>query len=233
MPDNQIENLSTRFRKIRAFYGKKQQEFADMAGILQSQVSQVETNEDNITPTIKLALVQNLKVNLHWLETGVGEMFSTNEETNTHKADNASRVSEPKRELTKEEGDPYYENISASAGLGYLMDNGDSRASTFIKVPGVKVDGYINVFGDSMYPKYCAGEVIGVRSIEKELVFFGHAYVLLMSDGEPYIKYIRKGKDENHWSLESENDKYQPKEFHLSKIIKIFKIKAIISRTSL
>lgn len=130
------------------------------------------------------------------------------------------------------ESAPYYENISASAGLSYLMDN-SSKPEHYIKIPGSGVDAYINVFGDSMYPKYCSGEIIGIKSVEKDFVFFGNAYVIEMGDGEAYIKFIRQGKDDDHWSLESENENYQPRQFHLSKIRRIYKIKSVISRTSL
>lgn len=160
-----------------------------------------------------------------------GENSATSENNNI--SGDKHVVTDSRNNTNTDKGAPYYENISASAGLDYLIDNDDNRTSSFIKVPGIRVDGYINVFGDSMYPKYCSGEVIGVKLTEKGLVFFGHAYVIQMSDGEAYIKYIRKGKDENHWVLESENEKYDPREFHLSKITKVFKIKAIIARVSL
>lgn len=130
-------------------------------------------------------------------------------------------------------GAPYFESVTASAGLSYLTDNSHSMPTSYIKIPGAGVDGYINVFGDSMYPKYCSGEIIGVKRIDKELVFFGNAYVVEMIDGEAYIKYIREGKDQEHWSLESENEKFDPQQFHLSKISRVFKIKTVITKTAL
>lgn len=235
MPDNQDKKIIDRFKSIRNELRLNQVEFAELAIIKQSQISAIESGKRNITAAIKIALEDNLRINRDWLETGKGEMFLQNEENN------ADKINEPRENMDSQSGNkvntdkgaPYYENISASAGLDYLIDNDDNRTSAFIKVPGIKVDGYINVFGDSMYPKYCAGEVIGVKATEKGLVFFGHAYVIQMTDGEAYIKYIRRGKDENHWVLDSENEKYDPREFHLSKITKVFKIKAIIARVSL
>lgn len=238
MADNQEKKIIDRFKLIRNRLRLNQVEFSDVAKIKQSQVSAIESGKRNITAAIKISLEDNLRVNRDWLETGVGEMFLRNEEKNADDITARPIITEiidnnQRNNTNTEKGAPYFENISASAGLDYLIDNGDHRTSTFIKVPGIKVDGYINVFGDSMYPKYCSGEVIGVKATEKGLVFFGHAYVIQMSDGEAYIKYIRKGKDENHWVLESENEKYDPREFHLSKITKVFKIKAIIARVSL
>ena len=127
---------------------------------------------------------------------------------------------------------PYYPDINASAGLNFLMNNGHNY-SVPITIPNVDAEAFINVFGDSMYPKFCSGEIIGIKTIEKDFVMFGQAYVIQMTDGEAYIKYIKKGKDDKHWILASENERYEPKEFNLSKIEKVFIIKAVITKTTL
>ena len=127
---------------------------------------------------------------------------------------------------------PYYPDINASAGLSFLMNNGHNY-SVPITIPNVDAEAFINVFGDSMYPKFCSGEIIGIKTIEKDFVMFGQAYVIQMTDGEAYIKYIKKGKDDKHWILASENERYEPKEFNLSKIEKVFIIKAVITKTTL
>lgn len=126
---------------------------------------------------------------------------------------------------------PYLEGVTASAGLELLTNNGD--ATSYIKIPGAGVEVYINVFGDSMYPKYCSGEIIGIKRVEKDMVFFGNAYVIEMKDGEAYIKYLYPGKDENHWEFRSENPKHPSQQFHLNKISKVYKIKTTITKNSL
>lgn len=126
----------------------------------------------------------------------------------------------------------YYPNIVASAGLDFLTDS-NGHESIPISLPNITADGFINVFGDSMYPKYCSGEIIGLKRIDKELLHFGHAYAVQMSDGEVYLKYIMPGKDDEHWVLESENEAYPPREFHLKYIDKVFMIKAVISKKSI
>ena len=70
----------------------------------------------------------------------------------------------------------------------------------------------VNVWGDSMYPKYCSGEIVVCKSVpmDKELtcVRFGEAYVVMCDDG-PVVKYIKRGKDEKHLCFESENNHYE------------------------
>jgi phage repressor protein C with HTH and peptisase S24 domain len=135
--------------------------------------------------------------------------------------------------IAEEHTIPYYPEINASAGMGFLTENGDKNITIPIRIPNVDAQAFINVFGDSMYPKFCSGEIIGVKQVEKDFVMFGQAYVVQMKDGEAYIKYILPGKDEHHWVLDNENPKYHSREFHLSKIDKVFLIKAIITKTTL
>jgi SOS-response transcriptional repressor LexA len=134
--------------------------------------------------------------------------------------------------IIDEKSIPYYPDVNASAGLDFLAENGHNY-NIPIKIPNVDAQAYINVFGDSMYPKYCSGEIIGVKEIQPDMVFFGHAYVIQMIDGEAYIKYIDPGKDDEHWTLRSENERYKPKQFHLSKINKVFVIKAVITKSTI
>jgi phage repressor protein C with HTH and peptisase S24 domain len=136
-------------------------------------------------------------------------------------------LNEPPRKLI-----PYYPNVTASAGLNNLTENSGVDVE-FFDIPNIDADKFINVFGDSMYPKYCSGEIIGIKEIEKDYVMFGQAYVLAMKNGEAYIKFIKAGKDENHWTLANENKHYEPREFHLDKIVKVFIIKAVITKTTI
>jgi len=165
------------------------------------------------TQTInKILSATSLNIDPEWLLTGEGSM-------------------------TKEDPEggkmiPYFPDINASAGMDFLTNNGHTY-SLPIKIPNIDAQAFINVFGDSMYPKYCSGEIIGIKQIEKDMVFPGHAYVIQMIDGEAYIKYIDPGKDEEHWILRSENEKYKPKQIHLSKILKVYIIKAVITKSTL
>lgn len=127
---------------------------------------------------------------------------------------------------------PYYPDVNASAGLNFLTDN-TNHSHIFISVPNIDAEAYINVFGDSMEPKYNGGEIIGIKEVSKDFLIFGYAYVVLMKDGAAYIKYVQPGHDKNHWVLDNENKHYKPNEFHLSKIAKVFIIKGKINKTTL
>lgn len=50
---------------------------------------------------------------------------------------------------------------------------------------------------------------------------------------EAYFWYIKKDSDSQNWLLVSENDHYEPREFHLKYIEKVFIIKTVITKTTL
>lgn len=127
----------------------------------------------------------------------------------------------------------YYPNVNAAAGLNKDIFNSEIEKIP-ITIPNWGKDLiFINVFGDSMYPKYCSGEIIGIKEIDKQYLNFGFAYVVVFNDGEVYMKYIRKGKDDKHWLLTSENEFYEPKEFLISAIKTVFIVKGVISKLTM
>jgi len=115
----------------------------------------------------------------------------------------------------------YYPEVYAKAGFDIADFNNEmQRIPVYIPNFGDDVT-FINVYGDSMYPKYKAGEVIGIKPVDFVYLVFGHPYVVVFDNGDVNIKYVRKGSDDLHVSLESENPKYDPREYPL-KIIRAF-----------
>lgn len=124
----------------------------------------------------------------------------------------------------------YFPDVSASAGLENGMTN-DELTKIPVSIPGWGDDViFINVFGDSMYPKYNAGEIIGVKSIEFIYLNYGYPYVVVLKNGDVYIKIVQPGSDKEHLSLESTNSHYKPKEFHLENIKSFYSIKGVIKK---
>ena len=126
--------------------------------------------------------------------------------------------------LGSPEGEPtgyYYPEVYAKAGFDFL-----SLSSEVNKIP-VYVPNFgrdvlfINVYGDSMYPKYKSGDIIGIKPVDYVYLVFGHPYVIVFNNDDINIKYVRKGSDDQHVLLVSENVNYEPREYPLS-IIRAF-----------
>ena len=126
--------------------------------------------------------------------------------------------------IGKPKGTPtgyYYPEIYAKAGFDIANFN-DEMQRLPVYIPNFSKDvTFINVYGDSMYPKYKAGDVIGIKPVDFIYLVFGHPYVVVFDNGDVNIKYVRRGSDDEHVSLESENPKYDPREYPL-RIIRAF-----------
>lgn len=124
----------------------------------------------------------------------------------------------------------YYPEVSAAAGMDKEMQNSDLKKIP-VTIPGWEKDViFINVFGDSMYPKYNSGEIIGVKNIDFQYLNYGYPYVVVLTNGDTYIKIIQPGSDNEHLLFVSTNEFYKPKEFHLSLIKSFYSIKGVIKK---
>jgi phage repressor protein C with HTH and peptisase S24 domain len=127
----------------------------------------------------------------------------------------------------------YLPDVYAAAGLDKEMVN-DELNRIPVNIPNWEKNTiFINVSGDSMYPEYNSGDIIGIKETEFDYIIFGFAYVVILQNGDVYVKYIKKGIDKDHIILESENEFYEPKEIHLSKVKKVFQIKGVITKKSM
>ena len=215
--------INKRVKHVLIYSGLNQKDFADKIGVSYTTVNEVLNNKKgpgmNVIQGIAFAFVD---ISKEWLLTGKGSI----------KLDEVNSSNKGKKSIEPFKSIPYYPSINTSAGFDFLTDNSQTE-SIPISIPNVDVQAFINVFGDSMEPKYCSGEIIGIKEVVKEFVMYGYAYAVQMIDGALYLKYIRKGKDEKHWILASENSVYEPKEYHLSNINKVYIIKAVISKIAM
>ena len=126
--------------------------------------------------------------------------------------------------IGKPKGTPtgyYYPEVYAKAGFDISAFNSEMQRLP-VYIPNFSKDViFINVYGDSMYPKYKAGDVIGIKPVDFLYLVFGHPYVVVFDNGDVNIKYVRRGSDDDHVILESENPKYDPREYPL-RIIRAF-----------
>ena len=162
-------------------------------------------------------------LNSEWLLTGKGSML---------------KDAEPPKSSTESEVENkyigyYYPNVDASAGLLFETNN-DELEKIPVSIPywGESLK-FINVFGDSMYPKFQSGEIIGIKEVEFVYLTFGNTYVVVLQNGDVHLKYVKMGKDENHVILASENKFYEDREFHVKHIRTFYQVKGVISRLAM
>lgn len=70
-----------RFKEVRQFLGKNQEEFGAMLNIEQGTVSDIERGKSNVSKHVKSILFDKLKVSEKWWETGTGKIFTQDSES--------------------------------------------------------------------------------------------------------------------------------------------------------
>ena len=206
---------------------------------------------NNNYPLVSFEIIQAiinkfLNINAEWLITGKGEMLKTKSKENVikkndNKFDNKPKV---KKMLSNEEveaGVPiFYKDTSLGresyTGIPLIpidamagFEKGDIQVmdyeTSMYRVPEfeeLKTDFMIRVKGSSMYPKYSSGDIVACKKLNIKDIFFqwNKVYVLSTEQGA-IIKRVKKGSDNEHILLVSENPSYEPFELHLSQIYAI------------
>lgn len=140
-------------------------------------------------------------------------------------------LAEPGNGIRKR-GRPYLSDIDAFAGkVDIVTEDIQEYITGYIYIPEFsKADLYINVRGHSMYPKYAAGEIISLKRVnDMTEIQFGQVYVVVTEENR-VIKYVRKGKDHNHFKLVSENPKFDDYEVDRKKVKAMFLVLGKISK---
>lgn len=126
---------------------------------------------------------------------------------------------------------PYYD-IDASAGNVTIFEtDGKEYIKQYINVPAFSdCQMFIGVSGNSMYPKYCSGELIALKKIQDFGVMAWNEAHLIVTKEQRLLKYLRKGKSKDHWLLVSENKEYEPIDIAVTKVLHLYQVKGKITK---
>lgn len=203
------------------FKGISKYEFYKKTGVSNGVLSQKSgLSEEN---TLKF-LSYFTEVNAEWLLTGKGEMLKGYKQQNEEK-----HVNEQSTEYVTGKSLPHIP-VSAMAGFGTIDQTILERDCERFVVPNFKTaDFVITVSGNSMQPKYNSGDVVACKKLNINDVFFqwGKVYVLDTDQGA-LLKRIRKGKDDDHILVVSDNLEYDPFDLHKSKLNAIAIVTGVI-----
>jgi len=94
---------SQRLKIIRKTLKLNQEQFGYSLGLTQGGYSDIERGKNSVSSRIKLKLKNVYSINLHWLETGIGEMFAVDivEENNENEIFENDQLEHLKDEIEK------------------------------------------------------------------------------------------------------------------------------------
>ena len=121
-------------------------------------------------------------------------------------------------------GKPFYSRMPASAGQ---LDMGNSDISVDrIQIPGMHVDAYFPVVGNSMDPTIQSGDIVGIRHIEmSQSLRPNDIYLVFTRENERMLKRIKGINAQSaHLTLYSDNPAYEPFTVLKEMIVNIYKV---------
>jgi len=126
---------------------------------------------------------------------------------------------------------PYYDVDAHAGNVTIFAEDGKEYVAQYINVPAFSdCEMFIGVSGNSMYPKYCAGELVALKKItDWDVIPYNEPYLVVTKE-QRLLKYIRKGKDKDHWTLASEHPDYGPFDIAKKKVLYLYIVKGKISK---
>ncbi len=125
-------------------------------------------------------------------------------------------------------GVPYYSRMPASAGQ---LDMGHEDISVErISIPGLNVDAYFPVVGNSMDPTIQSGDIVGIKRLDSTgRIRPNDIYLIFTRDGERMLKRIKgiNGNDP-YLTLYSDNPSYEPFQVLKEQICGVYKAVVVI-----
>lgn len=214
---------SIELKEFRKKLGLTQKEFADKLKVHFRSVQKWEKGDTEISP----------KNEIHILN-----VFSDNKNTSDVQLSD-SDIEKEEKEIEKNNGVPYYENLEVSGGVLPMYTDNKEIPTFYINYEHFNdCSAYLPVVGDSMYPQYCSGEIIAVKSISNfDALLWGEAYFVVTNSNANDLKTIKllfSHDDDSKIILRASNPNYKGDTvIKKEDILYIYSVKGKIKRNQL
>lgn len=204
-------------------------DFANKCKFSPTSFSQILKGKRRVPASLQRGMIQAFSVNPEYIYEGEGKMYLKADKYVINPRDRkvnlggAARLAE--REAMK--AVPHYDTES-TAGNEIIIFEGQAKQyiKEYIQVGAFSdCELVINVRGNSMYPKWCAGEMIALKRIKDwDVIAFGEAHVVVTEE-QVLLKYVDPSGEKGIWTLRSENPSHHPFDIPRKKVKHLFIVK--------
>lgn len=199
--------------------------FAKEVGLGSSNLSRKLKGSTPFTIKDFVKICDSIGVNREWLETGEGE-----KRTYSLGFDKDSLNRSIDKAFTQcahgDDAKPFYD-LDFTLGFSEMYNDSPYTPTKYISVPGYeKTDFWCRTSGDSMKPLISNGDIIALKQILdwNEFLPMNEVYAIMTTNDLRTVKIIRKGSDDEHFTLHAINEEYEDQEIKKSAITKVFKV---------
>lgn len=199
--------------------------FAKEVGLGSSNLSRKLKGNTPFTQKDFVKISDSIGVNREWLETGKGEKrtYSVGYDKNVI---NMAIDKAFTQCVHGEDAKPFYD-VDFALGFSEMYNDSPNVPTKYISVPGYeKTDFWCRTSGDSMNPLISNGDIIALKQILdwNEFLPMNEVYAIMTTNDLRTVKIIRKGSDNEHFTLHAINEEYEDQEIKKSAITKVFKV---------
>lgn len=199
--------------------------FAKEVGLGSSNLSRKLKGNTPFTQKDFVKISDSIGVNREWLETGNGEK-RTYSVGYDKKVINMSIDKAFTQCVHGNDAKPFYD-VDFALGFSEMYNDSPNVPMKHISVPGYeKTDFWCRTSGDSMKPLISNGDIIALKQILdwNEFLPMNEVYAIMTTNDLRTVKIIRKGSDDEHFTLHAINEEYDDQEIKKSTITKVFKV---------
>lgn len=214
--------------------GVTQLAIAEKLGVSKAYVNALMTGKKAFGKSQAAKWSSEFGISASWLLTGDGDMFTTSSSDEQSEVKREEEEYELLPRITEDRGRPYYD-VDFLGGYGEFVDDPASAPVAYmIDYPPYNKEGvfYMNVRGDSMAPEINSGDLVALRPIEAwyDFLLLGKVYAVVTLSGQRTIKRLRRGSDNEHYTLEPINPAYESQEIPKAQIERVFEVLGGIRR---
>jgi|GEM_PF-490885 hypothetical protein len=214
--------------------GVTQLAIAEKLGVSKAYVNALMTGKKAFGKSQAAKWSSEFGISASWLLTGDGDMFTTSSSDEQSEVKREEEEYELLPRITEDRGRPYYD-VDFLGGYGEFADDPASAPVAYmIDYPPYNKEGvfYMNVRGDSMAPEINSGDLVALRPIEAwyDFLLLGKVYAVVTLSGQRTIKRLRRGSDNEHYTLEPINPAYESQEIPKAQIERVFEVLGGIRR---
>ena len=216
-------NIRERLKRFLSEEGVSQKDFAKSIGVSSGYVNAIRSS---IQPD-KIAKIRALYPNLDiaWLMTGEGNIYSNAIISNSGDGE-TNPSSDPPHEGTKQVH--YFPDIEATGGNKQLFEDYSERAISLAIPRNFDADFALPLAGDSMTPLYQPGSIILVKRWQERFIEYGKVYLIITTQGNRMVKYLRAAERNEEVLCVSENSAYDPFTIPREDILALYMVKGCI-----
>lgn len=214
-----------RVNKLIKDLGLTPNAFAKKVGLGSSNLSRKLKGCTPFTAKDYLKISEAMGVSRKWLETGEGDCYEIPRMYDRSVVNMAIDKSIG-QVLHGKDAKPFYD-VDFALGFCEMYNDAPNTPTKYISVPGYeKTDFWCRASGDSMKPLISNGDIIALKVIPdwSEFLPMNEIYAIMTTNDLRTVKVIRKGPDNEHFTLHAINEEYEDQEIKKETITKVFKV---------